>query len=53
MGSDADTMDRESLSCNLSLRSLNMVVRVVPSLVVVMSASGKACPGGISSDGIT
>lgn len=51
-GSEADTMETESLLCTMLLRLLNMVVKVVPSFVVVLPPLGKGCPSGRSSEGI-
>lgn len=48
-GSDAETMETRSLFRATFLRSLNVVVRVVPSLVMVLSSLGKTSSLGRSS----
>lgn len=51
-GSDADTTERESLLRAMSLRLLYVVVKVVPSLVVLLLPLLRFWPGGISSEGM-
>ena len=52
-GADADVIVSDFLFRTMSLRSLNVVVTVVPSLNVVLPSVGKIRSGGISSEGMT